>query len=175
MDRPDDPVTTPHGASARRTRPALIAPGVLLVAFVIVGALAGWLFVSSRSPSVPPARLAEWQVSVSSDGTTLSRATAQTATAIPISFFPRYCTGVHSFARATPEISYTPEAVIVTVHVTESIVGSTDGDNTAYLPTCALQYNTAVPAVIHLSEPLRGRTLLDGSTSPPAARPYMSP
>jgi hypothetical protein len=121
---------------------------------------------------VPPSRTAEWQLSVSSDGTTFSRATAQTTMAIPISFYPRSCTGVHSFPRATPEITYTPDVVIVTVHVTQSIVGSTDGDNTAYLPTCALQYDTAVPAVIHLSEPLRGRTLLDGSTDPPEPRPY---
>jgi hypothetical protein len=166
---------TSDASSAPRTALRRIAPVVVLVAFVVVGGLAGWLFVSSRSPSLPPSRLAEWRVSVSSDGTTFSRATAQTTTEIPISFYPRYCTGVHAFPRATPEITYTPEAVIVTLHVTETIVGSTDGDNTAYLPTCALRYDTAVPAVIQLSEPLSGRTLLDGSTSPPAARPYTTP
>lgn len=169
----NDDLITSDIAAAPLSAFRRIAPVVALVAFVGVGALAGWLIVSSRSPSVPPARLAEWQVN--SDGTTFSQATAQTATAIPIAFFPRYCTGVHSFAQATPEISYTPDAVVVTLHVTESIVGSTDGDNTAYLPTCAVQYDTAVPAVIHLSEPLRGRALFDGSKSPPAARPYTSP
>lgn len=171
----NDDLIRSDAASAQLSARRRIAPVVALVAFVAVGALAGWLFVSSRTPSVPPARLAEWQVSVNPDGTRFSRATAQTATAIPISFFPRYCSGIHSFARATPEISYTPDAVVVTLHLTQTIVGSTDGDNTAYLPTCAVHYDTAVPAVVHLSEPLRGRALFDGSKSPPAARPYTSP
>lgn len=61
----------------------------------------------------------------------------------------------------TPVITYTPKAVIITLH-----------ESALYLQTpCMGMYDDwGSPVPIHLSEPLGGRTLYDGSVSPPAAQ-----
>jgi hypothetical protein len=63
----------------------------------------------------------------------------------------------------TEEVTYTPLSVTVTLH-----------ESDAYVATkCGLGYDYwGIPVEIHLSEPLGGRAVFDGSSFPPAARPY---
>jgi hypothetical protein len=68
----------------------------------------------------------------------------------------------------TPEITYTPWTVAITLHESASFRASKCGS----VPGPGLGYDIWSPLEIHLGEPLGGRTLFDGSLFPPAARPY---
>jgi hypothetical protein len=61
------------------------------------------------------------------------------------------------------DVSYSSESVTITLHQSSSFDAS----------KCLGWYDTwGLPVEINLREPLYGRTLLDGSSSPAAARPY---
>jgi hypothetical protein len=61
------------------------------------------------------------------------------------------------------DVSYSSESVTITLHQSSSFDAS----------KCLGWYDTwGLPVEISLREPLNGRTLLDGSSSPPRERPY---
>jgi len=135
--------------------------GIVLIAFVIVGAVAGQLFVQGRSSSSPSSRLVEWHLG------DLDPVTAQTATVIPITideYPPEDCYAPATSWLETPEITYTPSAVIITMQKTDAYAHG----------HCRGFYTTNWSGKVQLSEPLGGRALLDGSKSPADPRPLRS-
>jgi 2',3'-cyclic-nucleotide 2'-phosphodiesterase (5'-nucleotidase family) len=132
---------------------------VAVVGFVMVGAVAAWMFVPSLS--IPSSRMVEWHLG------DLDPTSAQTTTVIPV-LVDRWpveeCYAPADSWLGTPKITYTPWSVIITMRTTD-----------AYDPAkCGSFYTTNWSGKIQLSEPLAGRALLDGSTILPAARPLRS-
>ena len=127
--------------------------GIVLVTFVIVGAVAGQLFVQARSAPSPSSRLVEWRLG------DLDPVTAQTATVIPITideYPPEDCYAPAASWLEAPAITYTPSSVIITMQKTGAYANA----------HCTSFYTTNWSGTVQLSEPLRGRALFDGSTSP---------
>jgi hypothetical protein len=159
-------MTTSHGARAPRARLRRSVPvGIVLVTFVIVGAfvgaVAGQLFVQGRLSPSPSSRSVEWRLG------DLDPGTAQTATVIPITideYPPEECYAPAASWLETPEITYTPSSVIITMQRTDAYAHA----------HCAGFYTTNWNGRVRLSEPLRGRALFDGSKSPPDPRPLRS-
>ena len=148
------------GAPALRTRLRRNAPFWITVAVtVVVCSLAAWIFIPRQSS--PSSRLVEWHLG------DLDPVTAQTATVIPITtdeYPPEECYAPAASWLETPEITYTPSSVIITMHMTD-----------AYDPAkCGGFYTTNWSGKVQLSEPLGGRALFDGSKSPPDPRPLRS-
>jgi 2',3'-cyclic-nucleotide 2'-phosphodiesterase (5'-nucleotidase family) len=132
--------------------------GIILVTFVVVGAVAGALLAQWRLSS---SRLVEWHLG------DLDPVTAQTATVIRIAideYPPEECYAPADSWLETPTITYTPSAVIITMHRTEAYARS----------HCRGFYTTNWSGTVQLSEPLAGRALFDGSSSPPDPRPLRS-
>jgi len=135
--------------------------GIVLVTLAIVGAVVGQLFVQGRSSPSPSSRLVEWRLG------DLDPVTAQTATVIPISvdeYAPAECYAPAASWLETPKITYTRSSVIITMHKTDAYVHA----------HCTSFYTTNWSGTVQLSEPLGGRALFDGSTSPPDPRPLRS-
>ena len=177
MDGPAESATTPRAASAPRTGLRRVVPGVVLVAFVVVGALAGGLFVSSQSgPSFPPERSVGWILYDGFGPSTFNPSTADTTTVVTVRVGVPSClmgdTPRDSSWLAPPAITYTPSTVTITLLTNDafertSCFGTLNGRRViGYV----LDSYTSVR--VQLSEPLRGRALFDGSTSPPKPRPY---
>jgi hypothetical protein len=184
MARPDDPSTTPIGASAPRSGLRRIAPGVALVALVIVGALAGWLFVSSESAlSLPPERSVSWVLYDGFGPATFDSSTAATTTSVTVRVGVPVCIYWNkSFPRgdtswlAPPTVTYTPSAVTITVQTNDAFDAVKEcGGTVNGRRSIGVVLDVYVSVRVQLSEPLGGRALFDGSTSPPAARPYKTP
>ncbi len=154
--------------------------GVALGAVVIVGALL------TRPPaplpsSSPPADGVWWRLtggpeSVVGDGETgaprLDQTTVQTTTEIPIVTYYPWPGGLAAPDDSwlgTPTITYTPSAVIITMHVSASF---TCGPPMATIKqACGWSLEPRyVQKPVHLSESLGGRALFDGSTNPPQQR-----
>jgi hypothetical protein len=157
-------MTTSLGDPAPRTRLRRYVPvGIVLLTFVIVGSVAGRLYIQGRS-SPSPSRLLEWRLG------NLDPVTAQTATVIPITieeYPPEDCYAPAKTWLETPQITYTPSSVIITMQKTDAYAhGHCSGG--------AGLYTTNWSGSVKLSEPLAGRALLDGSTSPPDPRPLRS-
>jgi hypothetical protein len=151
----------------RRARSA-----ALLAGFTLAGLLAAVLVIQLRAGSWPasswtpryweasyPSSVVAWRVEEDAAG--------RTETNLPIRYYPDRCKDIHSAFMADPEVVYSPTAVMVRLHVADLVMGSTDGDNTAYLPTCVIRPADGIVTYIGLDEPLGGRQLLDGSTWPP--------
>jgi len=155
-----DKMTTFHGPGAPRTRLRRYVPvGIVLITFVIVGAVAGRLAVQGR-PS-PSSGLVEWRLG------DLDPVTAQTATVIPIAideYPPESCYAPADSWLETPRITYTQSSVIITMQKTDAYAHA----------HCTGFYTTNWSGRVQLSEPLRGRALFDGSKSPPDPRPLRS-
>ena len=153
-------MTPLHGAPALRTRLRRNAPFWITVAVtVVVCSLAAWTLIPRLTS--PSSRLVEWHLG------DLDPTTAQTATVIPITtdeYPPEECYAPAASWLETPEITYTPSSVIITMHMTD-----------AYDPAkCGGFYTTNWSGKVQLSEPLGGRALFDGSKSPPDPRPLRS-
>ncbi len=163
--------TTTNAQTALRR----IAPvGAMLVAFVLIGAAAGWLFVKSpaspSSQSVPTDRRVAWYLGNPLYGTRFDPTTAQTTTEIWVTVPEPACASSKGFPRDTwlapPEITYTPSAVTITMYTSEAFEkfpGCYDTVNGRRGISYILDVYIDVP--VHLSEPLRGRELL-GSSNP---------
>ena len=135
--------------------------GLVLVTFVIVGAVAGQLFVQARSSPSPSSRSAAWRLG------DLDPVTAQTATVIPITideYPPEDCYAPAASWLEAPEITYTPSSVTITMQKTDAYTHA----------HCTSFYTTNWSGKVQLSEPLGGRALFDGSTSPADPRPLRS-
>ena len=152
-------MSTSHRTRATRTRLHRNASvGIVLVTFVVVGAVAGALLAQWRLSS---SRSLEWHLG------DLDPVTAQTATVIPIAideYPPEDCYAPAASWLEAPEITYTPSSVIITMHKTEAYARA----------HCRGFYTTNWSGKVQLSEPLAGRALLDGSGFPPTSRPLRS-
>ena len=170
MDGPAESATTPRTASAPRTGLRRVVPGVVLVAFVVVGALAGGLFVSSQSgPSFPPERSVGW-------GLTLDPSTADTTTVVTVRVGVPSClmgdTPRDSSWLAPPAITYTPSTVTITLLTNDAFEGTSCFGTLNGRRVIGYVLDSYTSVRVQLREPLRGRALFDGSTSPPKPRPY---
>ena len=128
-------------------------------------AVAAWLLLPSSS--VPPVRFVGWKLDYGYGGPAFDPATAQTTTVIPVEVEWAPCVqgGLSSWL-ATPVVTYTPVSVTIQLRMTDTAAA-----------TCADRpvvgtYLSGVFLQVHLSEPLGGRALFDGSSSPAAARPF---
>lgn len=63
----------------------------------------------------------------------------------------------------SPEIVYSPTSVTITLHAS---------DGPGAISCNGVRHETEIALGVRLREPLSGRTLLDGSTSPPELRSY---
>ena len=158
---------TPHTAAPEsRTRlRRFVSIGLVLVGVVMLVAVAAWLLLPSSS--VPPVRFVGWKLDYGYIGPAFDPATAQTTTVIPVEVEWAPCVqgGLSSWL-ATPVVTYTPVSVMIQLRMTDTAAA-----------TCADRhpvgfYLSGIYLPVHLSEPLGGRALFDGSSSPAAARPY---
>jgi hypothetical protein len=155
----------PESMRARPRFDAIAPVVVAMIASLVVGALAAWLLFASMASS--SRQSIRWQLTGPPGA--LSGLTA-TTTMVLINLdqwpacHPYDEVGGNSASwLATPEITYTPSSVTITMYISDSF------DPT----TCHGWYDYwGQPIEIHLTQPLAGRALLDGSTSPPGARPY---
>jgi hypothetical protein len=163
------PMTASGTASAPRTRLRRFAPvGLVVVGVVMLVALAAWLLAPSHSsPTVG------WSLASATGGPAFRPDTAQEATIVLVttSWWPG-CSPWGDLGKSksdsswlTPDITYTPWAVTITLHESESYVAA------RCHPFSFYDY-WGLPVEVHLSGPLGGRALFDGSKFPPAARPY---
>jgi hypothetical protein len=136
----------------RVRRGALIAGVTLLVACLVI-----WLFAPALL--VVPSKTVRWQL------LWLDEATARTSTVIPVYMdeWPAEFCAQDGYWLAAPLVTETPWSVTITMHTRSSFDAS----------ACSGWYDFwGTPIEVHLSEPLDGRALFDGSTIPPGARPY---
>lgn len=165
MDR--DHLTTSDDVPAPRTVLRRIAPVGIVLVFVIVGALAALLFVQSQ-----PEAWVGW----GSPG--FYPATAQTATVVMVTVGVPTCIywdagrprGDTSWL-APAAVTYTPSAVTITLRTSDAfdaVCSETLNGRRVIGYILDVYASVRVP----LTEPLGGRALFDGSTTPPAARPY---
>ena len=158
----------PHTAAPEsRTRlRRFVSIGLVLVGVVMLVAVAAWLLLPSSS--VPPVRFVGWKLDYGYIGPAFDPATAQTTTGIPVEVEWPACVrdpGGLSWL-ATPVVTYTPVSATIQLRMTDTAAA-----------TCADRhivgtYLSGIYLPVHLSEPLGGRALFDGSSSPAAARPY---
>lgn len=125
---------------------------------------------------IPSSRLLSWQVNDGGVGSNDPTA-AQTTTVVTIEVEHPGCTpssGDRSWL-ADPIISYTPWTVTITMHMNDTPAtagcSSRQAPHDGQLPIVG-GYLTGIFYPVQLGEPLGGRTLLDGSSFPPQARPY---
>jgi hypothetical protein len=144
----------------------------MVVAGIVVGALAA--LVLSPSPSFPASRLIGWRLADGFLGTPrFDPTTAQTTTVVPISVDWLTCAPKDESWLAPPAISYTSSSVTITMHSTDAFAATTTcGGSNDSKGDISIMLDVGIPVAVHLSEPLRGRTLFSGASSPPAARPY---
>jgi hypothetical protein len=166
-------MTTPSTPSAPRTGLRRFAPTALVIVGVVtlVVVLAACLLFPSLL--IPSSRLAEWQLSLGYGGPKFDPATAQTTTVIPLEVLRPTCAPGDDSWLGAPAITYTPWTVIITIHTNDAFGDITKcwtRDGTGQL--IVSNYDTGSYLPVHLSEPLGGRALFDGSKFPPAARPY---
>ena len=155
---------TPHTAAPEsRTRlRRFVSIGLVLVGVVMLVAVAAWLLLPSSS-----VRFVGWKfVYNDGGGVAFGPATAQTTTVIPVEVEWPACVPEGISWLATPVVTYTPVSVTIQLRMTDTAAA-----------TCADShirgtYLSGVWLPVHLSEPLGGRALFDGSISPAAARPY---
>lgn len=151
-------------AIAPRTKLRRFAPvGLVVVGTAMLVAVAAWLLFPSLS--IPTSRLIGWQLQ-GFGGAGFDPTTAQTTTVIPIyvAQWPAEGPAQDGSWLATPAVTYTPWAVIITMQSSASY-------DCGPAKICGW-YDTGGWVEVHLTEPLGGRALFDGSKFPPESRPY---
>ncbi len=147
---------------------------ILVFSFVILllmAAVAAWLLVPSLA--IPSSQRVGWQLNHGFGGLAFDPTTAQTTTVIPIEVERPGCAPAGTSWLADPVVTYTPWSVTITMHTTDAF-----GDVTKCYPRDSTGrsivgwYLSGTYFPVHLSQPLWGRALFDGSQLPPAARPY---
>ena len=136
----------------RTSRLASLAAVGLVIALGVIVALGGWLWLGSRDSVA-------WQLDGYGRPTVVVN--AQTT---DFSVFVASRPDMPDLEWLDPPtITYTPVAVLITLHT-----------SAAYRAALANgphgTYDTGQWVEVHLSEPLGGRALLDGSSFPPASR-----
>ena len=131
--------------------------------------LTAWLLVGSHS-STPTVG---WTLASDIGGPAEGPVTSQGATTVRLftSWWPG-CSPWGDLGQTTsdsswltPDITYTPVAVIITLHESDLYLAA-DCQPFSFYDFWGL------PVAIHLKEPLGGRQLYDGASFPAAARPY---
>jgi hypothetical protein len=174
------PMTTPSPPSAPRTGLRRFASvGLVVVGVLMLVGLAAWRLAPSHPDlltlGADPSGRVGWTMASELGGPAFDPTTAQTTTAIRVyvaSWPSDYAADDDSWL-ATPAVTYTPWAVMITLHESDSF--GCFGKMARPLPggglvSCWYDIGGWVP--VQLSEPLGGRALFDGSASPPHARPY---
>ena len=153
--------------AARRL--ATAAMGVLAILLV----LSLSVYVVAPGAQIRPSRTLNWQLTGDAIKS-VNAASVQTATVVSIEVEHPVCPP-NDTARwlDEPIISYTPWSVTITMHMNDAVVS----------PKCSSQqtpHEGSLPLVggylmgilydVQLREPLGGRALFDGSSSPPAER-----
>jgi hypothetical protein len=153
----------------RIRRPRLVFAGIAVLA-VAVG-LGAWSVLGPHGKSVG------WQLAkLHSVGgprgwDSLDEAKAATVVYLRTDWWPAchpYDNDTGGFANSswlTPDITYTPWSVMITLRIKDSYYQNRD---------CGRGFYDfwGLPVAVPLQEPLGGRALFNGSTFPPAARPY---
>ena len=126
--------------------------------------------------SIPSSRLLSWQLNRMVPGSGFDQATAQTTTVVQIEVEHPYCAPIDVGPwLADPIVSYTPWSVTITMHMNDTPdaadCSSQQAPHDGPLPIVG-GYLTGLFYKVELSEPLGGRMLFDGSSFPPAARPF---
>jgi hypothetical protein len=159
-------VTTPTPRRSVRTR--LLVVGIVM----LVVAIGAWRLAPSHSsdrlPSLGPdsAGIVGWSLASAGGGSAFRPNAAQDATVVLVSaaWWPAcspWDQGDDSWL--TPEISYLPWSVTITLRTSDSFAAV----------KCGVFYDFWGGGFeVHLSEPLGSRALFDGSSFPPVARPY---
>ena len=149
--------------AARRL--ATAAMGVLAIVLVVS------LAVPLVAPGllIPSSRLLNWKLT---SGTSGSR--VQTTTVVGIEVEHPGCTPTSGGSwLADPIVTYTPWSVTITMHMNDNPefakCSSQQTPHEGSLPLVG-GYLMGVLVTVHLTEPLGGRALLDGSSFPPAER-----
>ncbi len=161
--------TSPAASRAPLTRLQRVAGvGVVVLAVLIVMLLAAGLLFPALS--IPSERLVSWR-----GGAPSGQTAAQTASVIRVEANRPACVSDPSAWLAPPAITYTPLFVIVTLHTTDAFEATNKcakakPNRSGLLPIVGY-YLSGKYLDVHLSEPLGGRALFDGSQFPPAARP----
>jgi hypothetical protein len=150
-------------------RLATAAMGFLAVVLVLALAVQ----VVAPGPQIPSSRLLNWKLNSDAYGSR-NAAAAQTTTAFTIEVEHPYCPPIDTGRwLAEPIISYTPWSVTITMHMNDSVVGpkcfSQQTPHEGSLPLVG-GYLTGIFFHVQLGEPLGGRALFDGSSSPPVER-----
>jgi hypothetical protein len=163
--------TSPANAAPRSRLRRIESVGLVVVGVVMLVAVAAWLLFPS--PSLPWTRIG-WRLHAFG-GPAFDPAMAQTTTEVKVyvASSPEGYIGDDVSWLATPAITYTPWGVIVTLHTSDSV--PCGGKESRPLPgggSVSCWYDVGEWVPVHLSEPLGGRALFDGSAFPPAARPY---
>jgi len=145
-----------------------VAMGFLAILLVISIALQfvgpGW--------QIPSSRLLNWKMNPVLGSRNPDA--VQTTTAFGIEVEHPGCTPTSGGSwLADPIISYTPWSVTITMYMNDNVAncGSQQTPHEGSLPLVG-GYLMGVLVPIHLSEPLGGRPLFDGSSFPPAERQF---
>jgi hypothetical protein len=153
-------------AARRLGTAAMSVLAILLVASVSVQVVA-------PGPPIPPSRLLNWQVNSGTSGWR-NAAAGQTTTVIGIEVEHPGCAPIDGDTWiADPIISSTPWSVTITMRMNDNpAVAKCSSQQTPHEGSLPLVggYLMGVLVTVHLPEPLGGRALFDGSSSPPVER-----
>ena len=168
--------------AARRSgqRRTVLTMLVVVGLATLAGAFAAWRLAPSP-PASPRTGGVWWRLTGGPESTSafgeagapvLDQTTVQTTTEIPIvTYFPAPGgqLATDDSWLGTPTITYTPMAVTITMHVSKSF--SCGKPTATSRPVCGWSLEPRyVRDPVHLSEPLGGRALFDGSVNPPVQR-----
>jgi len=143
--------------------------GVMVLAAIVVGALVAVALPKLSSPSE---RTVGWKLNYGYLGPGFDPATAATTTVVPVEVTRPVCAPNDLSWLGTPNVSYTSSSVTIQLRMSHDFDAKCMSvDKTGRLPVVGF-YLSGIYLAVQLEEPLAGRALLDGSTSPPAARPY---
>lgn len=152
--------------TVRNPRRIPLVPIVIIAAAFFVG-----MFGASRLSALLNSQLIPWGPSAGLSGARFDPATVQTMTVVNVEVQWPGCIEPGDSSWMTPEVSYMPWSVTITlrtndIYTTKCSKPTADGR----LPSIGGYYLSALSFPVQLSEPLGGRPLFDGSTSPAAER-----
>jgi hypothetical protein len=159
------------GPEAQRSRRRRIAPAAItVVTAILVGALAAWLFVRPASSS---AWVIPWSFYGTVGPSSFDATTAMTTTTVSVLVPTPACQPRGTSWLDTPDVSYASTSVTITLRTSE-VFDALPGCQTTMNGKRAFGWvlDSYVRVKVPLREPLAGRHLFDGSSSPPAERVY---
>ena len=152
---PGSALTAPAGTPTRRARRAFL--GASLVGLLIIGALLAWFIAPSLM--IASHRMVPWQLQGFPGRVSNTAATGTTLEVFIASWPTEFTQGDDSWLEQ--RVIETPLTVTVTLHTSDAYES---------LPWQRGWYDTGGSVMVHLSAPLAGRLLFDGSGFPPEPR-----